>query len=988
MPQCYNCRKPLRADDLFCCQCGCKLTGLELKLMADGASLDDCLIYRQKVPSELDVVITNRELYPVYIHGWSCNKHLKMPPPPSPSEALLPGDTLKASLTIDVDSLKDNESHASIEVRFDANPATVGFMDNDFEGSTDDFELPESGNESSEGLNNEAAEEIQHESIVVTFLPVPTLVSDGPEYYNLLLDGVDNENCEINLSASSGELTITEIKSDQEWLKSYCANLPQRLNSASQVKLKVSLVVDEEMLLEIGDHKRDLYSRLLIFSEELEQPKEVKLHFKAKYPPILHANINQGENQLTVLSGRKKHFDVHLENLGDSALEISAIDVLKGPGSITIDNLPLVVEPGQKRTAQLKIDVSDPQKYSPDSIRIEELELLFRCNSEPPEISKQCLISIRPARDAGTPVVLDFGTTATVVCTLNPRTFAPEIHHMGDLVGTDAAGKKYLDSCVLYRNGRNDYQVGALAKQFSSKGSQENYFTSFKRDLGTETIYPLFFDQVVKQVTAEEVTEDFLRKILETIPDKIGGLIGIFVATYPAKFNIKQREALLGVLRKVLPNAQIEMWPEPIAAGLYYILEHEEHDSYDLLVYDFGGGTTDVTLIRVKQKTEDGERTITPTIMGITGNARLGGEDVTSEIRSKTWSSVEEAALKQHNDKNTEKLLKVPNKVEARLSRTERMAALVNSLKIYELSERWKIFRSRFDEDHPDWKEATLQDLAAALPDDNSFQLEYEKEYEIAKSGPFEYLDLGSTRRSIPNVRFRFNREYVHNAHREPIENSIKNALLMYTKQTNGSSSNEAGLPLVIFPVGRSAQLPLVKELIEEHAKKSDITGFSIHSPDDMKDCVAKGAARLMSIVKSPGRIRIKMDKLAVSTSRYGFIEMSESGKPVFIEVIPNCAPLHTDEGGVVQHKSSCFLGTTDRIELEAVEFQEFSDQFTENEEHRKVGEYTISRDELIEGGVNPDELRQTIVIFELNTDQNLVVKFEIQGKQFELTQV
>jgi len=50
-------------------------------------------------------------------------------------------------------------------------------------------------------------------------------------------------------------------------------------------------------------------------------------------------------------------------------------------------------------------------------------------------------------------------------------------------------------------------------------------------------------------------------------------------------------------------------------------------------VYDFGGGTTDIALIKVHDTiSEDGIREIVPETLGVDGKRRLGGDDVTDRI--------------------------------------------------------------------------------------------------------------------------------------------------------------------------------------------------------------------------------------------------------------------------------------------------------------------------------------------------------------------
>ena len=124
-----------------------------------------------------------------------------------------------------------------------------------------------------------------------------------------------------------------------------------------------------------------------------------------------------------------------------------------------------------------------------------------------------------------------------------------------------------------------------------------------------------------RQVTPPEVSAVILRALRDRAAAALQAEAGKVVITVPAYFNDSQRQATKDA-GKLAGLEVIRLLNEPTAAALAYGLNTKEEGL--IAVYDFGGGTFDVSILRLHTGIFE--------VLSTNGNTRLGGDDIDQSI--------------------------------------------------------------------------------------------------------------------------------------------------------------------------------------------------------------------------------------------------------------------------------------------------------------------------------------------------------------------
>jgi L1 cell adhesion molecule like protein len=164
-----------------------------------------------------------------------------------------------------------------------------------------------------------------------------------------------------------------------------------------------------------------------------------------------------------------------------------------------------------------------------------------------------------------------------------------------------------------------------LGKRFDDKQLQndtKNFpFKIINKD--NKPMIEVNYKNEIKLVSAEEISAAVLSAMKKTAEDYLGQEVKNCVITVPAHFNNEQREATKDCA--VIANLNcLRLINEPTSACLAYNLNNTSEVEKNILVFDTGGGTHDVSLL----KTADG----VIEVLATGGDTHLGGEDFDNRL--------------------------------------------------------------------------------------------------------------------------------------------------------------------------------------------------------------------------------------------------------------------------------------------------------------------------------------------------------------------
>lgn len=261
-------------------------------------------------------------------------------------------------------------------------------------------------------------------------------------------------------------------------------------------------------------------------------------------------------------------------------------------------------------------------------------------------------------------VGIDLGTTNSLVAALRSGITAPL---------ADADGEVILPSAVRYH--ADHVEVGLPAKASASL-DPFNTILSVKRlmgrgigdvkQLGGQLPYRFtegqsqmpFIETVQGAKSPVEVSAEILRALRERAEAVLGGDLVGAVITVPAYFDEAQRQATKDAARLANLNV-LRLLNEPTAAAVAYGLDREAEGV--VAIYDLGGGTFDISILRLTKGVFE--------VLATGGDTALGGDDFDHAIAG--WILAQAGASEDLDPGAQREVLKIACDAKEQLSSTD-----------------------------------------------------------------------------------------------------------------------------------------------------------------------------------------------------------------------------------------------------------------------------------------------------------------------------
>lgn len=279
-------------------------------------------------------------------------------------------------------------------------------------------------------------------------------------------------------------------------------------------------------------------------------------------------------------------------------------------------------------------------------------------------------------------VGIDLGTTNSLVAYIKngeavavkgkngKSTLVPSVVHFspeGKIVVGDAAKEKLISDPE-----NTIYSVKRLmGKSYGDVEGVQQYFGYQIIDNDTESLVKIRVKD--KFYTPIELSAEILKALKNRIEEELDRVVSKAVITVPAYFNDSQRQATRDA-GKLAGLDVLRIVNEPTAASLAYGIGLDQSECHTIAVYDLGGGTFDISILRIQDGVFE--------VMATNGDTFLGGDDFDRAIVDH-WIAGNQLDAQQINaDKELSQALRLQaEKAKKALSSEAEYRAEINTIK-------------------------------------------------------------------------------------------------------------------------------------------------------------------------------------------------------------------------------------------------------------------------------------------------------------------
>lgn len=376
------------------------------------------------------------------------------------------------------------------------------------------------------------------------------------------------------------------------------------------------------------------FDKIISQSVTLLPKKKINLKFKD--------SITGRNSKLSLLTNGSRAFELEFSNYEDG-INIEKISIEPDSNFIQFKL--------QKEEKKINISVQsdDKAKVISGSLYVEYSQTYENGDREVYNIEIPFHVNIIKPEQINKRFAVDFGTTNSCIAVSNPESTEAELFLFNELYKQAEEDPKRTIPSVIYYENLHEIFIGPKAKVYNNSG-KDNAFTSFKSKLNMNKGVDEDIEFIYLQDSSSyerswfNIISDYLYKMITELAEvkKIAPVEVIF--THPINLKneklTKFKEITENAVKKVYPgqnNIEFKYIDEATAAVIGSLSDvnwdkDKDEEKKAILVYDFGGGTTDIVFAEIVKSpyTDDfgDEYSIHELIPYYSKGYLVGGDDI------------------------------------------------------------------------------------------------------------------------------------------------------------------------------------------------------------------------------------------------------------------------------------------------------------------------------------------------------------------------
>jgi hypothetical protein len=716
-------------------------------------------------------------------------------------------------------------------------------------------------------------------SVEIEVVPRPEIRITTGEY-EIFLDNRALEQTFAHVQVDSGVIVVTSISAEPaEWASVKTVDdvqFPITLDARGQNTLELRFVIDEAYLLTLPGKYPAVYDgKLKITCTDFE--REEPFRVRCWKPPELWV-WEESDPRVTAYAGKKGELTLSVQNKmpgdplagqGNAVLEIRSIEIRNPDGSenhaIVAEHIeePVCIAGGALRQFRLAFDTDGTAPGAFLAIGQHYVEVILHTSLYEPTHTVRFEVEVARMPVYDGILALDFGTSNTCCATLGRHEDrfvmlpldSPQHNRQPTTMPTVI---QYCDQ----RNGERVFRIGALVETLAiDPRAAGTTVRSPKRRLGhwaeADKFDVRFFYNLEKKarLLPRDVVADYLDMVRLAAEEHGRAVFKRIIITHPARFRMNQLRDLESAVRAAFgSDCEISTLQEPLAAALDFMVGETAlaTQRYALGVFDFGGGTTDMSLLEVENLKKGNFTEIRAKVVSSAGKW-FGGEDLTRFVMDAGLARCQAIAqqLRTRAEIFTE-ASQAPDPSRSWLARS-------NGAALLHWAECTKLLLVRYGDGH----EAQL----ASMP------------------GMFSNLKLNVfTPSGVEELQFPHSEIVPKEAE---LWRHLESELLKLTSMLKGlvAHSETACLDYILLS-GKSSAIRLVGEVL-----KREFPSSTVRLAPEPKECVVSGAC-ILEKLQDAADMYLNIEGGAATTSRIGFENVGPGGTKIFQVLVEAGVPI------------------------------------------------------------------------------------------------